>query len=277
MRRHPEVDQSTEQTRLGQPSGANQSSGNSEDLEGPTDGALETSVLGLGWSDVSETDRSNLAALHSVTEAVPVFEARDEVELDVPEASATLRSATFEVDNGDDDETLKRWPVVVLYAGVALAGVLALTLYFTVGSGGRSSVPELVGLGFEQAKSQVQDEGWELVRLEGRLDGSTPGEVVAQSPASGTRIGRGETIEVTVSLGEELVAIPLDLVGLDERQAQIRLGDAGLSVGNIIRENNDYISRDLVIGASEPTALVARGAAVSLRVSLGPPDRAVPD
>ena len=51
--------------------------------------------------------------------------------------------------------------------------------------------------------------------------------MIAQSPAGGTELARGETVTITVSTGKPQVDVP-DVIGLNESSAKSRLKSAGL-------------------------------------------------
>ncbi len=50
-------------------------------------------------------------------------------------------------------------------------------------------------------------------KLDGRQDGSTPGNVIAQDPEAGKSLAENKTVTITVSLGNTLVKVPPDLPG----------------------------------------------------------------
>jgi len=223
-------------------------------------------------------------ALEDLDAAEPAFAdaglgaSPDDPDLDVPTRSSNRRavSPAYEQLEDDADDRLPWWPLVVLV--LLLAGAIAAGVYFFAlgASEETGAVPDLVGVPFDEVATQVQARGWQLERLEGRIDGSAIGSVVSQSPIPGEELEEGETITVTVSLGNEMVEIPSDIVGLSVDQASSRLSSVGLSVGRITEEHSEGLGAGLVVGLNEPTTQKPSGQGVALRVSAGPEDRFVP-
>ena len=96
------------------------------------------------------------------------------------------------------------------------------------------------------------------------------GTVIRTYPVSGSEIGRGATVRLTVSLGKkaDTVNVP-DLSGLGESDAAARIRSSGLSVGNITyvsskKKIGTVVSQDL-----RPHTEANRGAVISFSVSAG--------
>jgi serine/threonine-protein kinase len=121
------------------------------------------------------------------------------------------------------------------YAGVLLvlftaAGYFSFSRF--VRSGG-TEVPELIGLPFEQLAEAVADHGLDYRSKEGseRYDDlMPPGYVLLQSPPAGSLVKRGAMVDVILSLGPQLMAVP-DVRGEALQAAQVTLAAAGLAVG----------------------------------------------
>jgi serine/threonine-protein kinase len=95
-----------------------------------------------------------------------------------------------------------------------------------------------------------------------------PGWVVTQSPAAGTKVGRGRTVRVTLSGGPPLVPVPAAVVGTGLLEAQQLLVQAGLRVGSV-----EATGATLRVTATRPAPgeSVATGAPVTLVVEVVPP------
>lgn len=227
-------------------------------------------------------DTPVVGGLENLEQAEPVFAevpgAPAEHELDVPEPVLTRRAAklAYEEHEDDVDDKLPWWPLLVL--GILIAGAVGAGVYFFALSDTAESaeVPDLIGVSFDQLGEVVSGRGWDIERLEDRIDGAVVGSIVAQSPGPGNRLDDGERLTVTVSLGNEMVEIPSDVIGLTVDQAASRLGTVGLTVGQLSEENNEGLGAGLVIGLDEPTTQMPSGQAVDLRISSGAEDRVVP-
>lgn len=104
----------------------------------------------------------------------------------------------------------------------------------------QAAVPDVVGLTQAQATRALHDVGLKpsLQFVPSQQD--AVGTVVAQARAAGTKLRRGESVQVNVSVGPEqvpLVAVP-DVVGLREREALSQLTSAGFRV-QVLKETTD--------------------------------------
>ncbi len=94
----------------------------------------------------------------------------------------------------------------------------------------QAGVPDLMGREQEQAERLLAERGLSGVFAGGYSDEQpTPGTVVSQAPAPGTRVDKGAEVEATVSLGALTIAVP-DVRGHSVEQAQADLESAGLAV-----------------------------------------------
>ncbi|WP_336716491.1 Stk1 family PASTA domain-containing Ser/Thr kinase [Arthrobacter sp. USHLN218] len=91
-------------------------------------------------------------------------------------------------------------------------------------------VPQVVGLGQEEAVAALQEAGLEAeIAPEAVFDRDVPeGDVAAQSPAEGSVV-RGDTVTLTLSKGPRMVEVP-DFVGEQVDDARQALEDLGFKV-----------------------------------------------
>jgi beta-lactam-binding protein with PASTA domain len=113
------------------------------------------------------------------------------------------------------------------------------------------TVPDVTGLTRESAEARLRDEGLEVAADEQESD-EPEGDVISQSPAGGTRVSRGETVTIVVSIGRPQVDVP-DVVGIGEDRATARLTAAGLTVSRQERPVTDE-SQDGVVIEQRPGA-----------------------
>lgn len=101
------------------------------------------------------------------------------------------------------------------------------------------------------------------------------GKVARQSPEPGGGVEEGASMTVVVSRGPAFIEVP-DLVGRNEQPLVDHLTDAGLSI-EIERVNNEDLATGTILAQSLRAGRVVRGGTeLSLTVSKGPVERAVP-
>lgn len=145
-----------------------------------------------------------------------------------------------------------------------------------VSSGTADTVPNVIGETEVSATSILQGLGY-VVSTVTSTSPQESGTVINQSPASGAALAPGQTVELTVSTGPEVVPM-IDVEGLSVIDAVNALRSAGFEVGSgQIEEASEEIEEGKVI-RTEPVSgsLVPAGTQVMLVVSTGLPTVAVP-
>ena len=239
--------------------------------------AVDGAMAEVGFDVASDLARVGLEDLPTTEPAFAAAVASERA-FDIPTRAVAKRVEVGHMVEADDaDDRLPWWPLLLL--GLMVAGAVAAIVYFTTFAGSQESatVPDLVGVAYEDLGAALSGRGWEIERLEGRENGTEPGTIVRQAPLPGEALDEGEVLTVTVSLGNEMIEIPADVVGLTVEQAETRLGSVGLGVGALTQEHNESLEAGLVIALDEPTTQKPAGEPVALRVSLGPLARVVPD
>ncbi len=123
-------------------------------------------------------------------------------------------------------------------------------------------VPDVVGLTREAAESQITGEGL-VVRVQTEeSEEADEDEVLAQSPAGGTRLERGEGVTITVAEAPEQVDVP-DVTGLSRGEALGVLGNAGLAAAVRERSTTEPAENGVVLDQSPGAGVeVDRGSTV---------------
>ncbi|MEU9658317.1 Stk1 family PASTA domain-containing Ser/Thr kinase [Streptomyces chartreusis] len=87
------------------------------------------------------------------------------------------------------------------------------------------TVPDMEGLPYEKAKSELEDKGFDVQQKTEESD-RNPGVVISQDPESGTELEKGSTITLTVAKEKEQSTVP-DVLGktCDEAKAQMEAND----------------------------------------------------
>ena len=169
-----------------------------------------------------------------------------------------------------------------------LAAVVALVLLGAVGFGvyrlwddwfgaETQPVPDLASATDADLLAIANELGWVLDLREQRQDGTVAGQILSQAPQPGTGLERGGTITVWISLGPELVPIPVNLAGLAVEDAENSLAAVGLSAGEITERYDEEVLQGVVIEVDEMLPQLEQGSRVDLVVSLGPAPRLVPE
>ncbi len=105
----------------------------------------------------------------------------------------------------------------------------------------------------------------------------TSGNVISQSPVAGTQVAAGSAVSVVVSSGPPQVAVP-NVVGLGQAAVSGVLTTAGLVLGSVTQQSSTMVMAGNVISETPiATTLVNVGSAVSVVVSSGPLQVAVPN
>ncbi len=166
---------------------------------------------------------------------------------------------------------------MIVVAAVALGAAGALLVQ-------RNSVPShevpggLVGRPFDEINDHVGEFGWRIDARDVRKDGTDAGEIVSTDPAAGESLKEGDTLHVVRSLGATLVAVPTDLVGKSQEEAEAALTAEGLElVPEVTEQESEDVDEGDVISVGDGQAQVPKGSPISLVVSSGEPSPTVPD
>lgn len=138
-------------------------------------------------------------------------------------------------------------------------------------------VPNVMGVSFADASRKLGDAGFTPAKGESRYHSSAPAEVVlGQNPVPGSIEAQGAKVVLDVSLGQQQSLVPR-IVGLARSEAELRLQNAGLEVGEVIEEQN-AAPRGQVLGSQPAVGTRAPiGSSIDLTVSRGPTSIEVPD
>jgi eukaryotic-like serine/threonine-protein kinase len=138
------------------------------------------------------------------------------------------------------------------------------------------AVPAVVGQDVQTASAKLRDAGLRA-RVVRATSAKPVDQVIAEDPSGGAQAAKGSTVTLTVSRGPGDVTVP-PVDGLDEKQATSALAKAGLVVERTTTESDDAVPSGEAIrtspGAGTP---VAKGSGVTLVLSSGPQQVAVPD
>jgi serine/threonine-protein kinase len=167
-----------------------------------------------------------------------------------------------------------RWPLIAGAVVLGFAAVIAL-LVFVVLPKNQVHVPGVVGQTLDSARVELARAGLE-VDVRRRADRAPANIVFDQAPNPGQKVDDGSAVAVFVSNGPGTVKVP-DVIGLTQTDARRRIRAANLRA-EINQESSANVAEGVVI-RSDPSAgrPVDRESAVTLVVSTGPEQVAVPD
>ena len=170
------------------------------------------------------------------------------------------------------------WRAFLRDVGLILAtfvlGYAISALWLTPGSmfSKDHALPRVLEMPEAKARQELTELGFRP-----RLDGERPndsfpaGTVIWQDPPPGTVLEPNSVVQLVLSTGPALVAVP-DVVGLNVPQASKILAAAGVRVGTI--DSTSAGQEQGVVVATRPASGVGRprGAAIALVVSRGAPE-----
>jgi beta-lactam-binding protein with PASTA domain len=168
--------------------------------------------------------------------------------------------------------------VVAIVAGFSLAYLLVAFVIFPAGVIPRDvKVPNVTGLGFDEAAQRLAQAGFKAEQGEQRYNNSAPKmTVLEQSPPPGAREGVGAKVTLVVSGGQRVVTVPT-VTGMTRGEAQVLLEKEGFEVGDVL-EAPSTSPPGTVIG-TRPAAgsAVSVPSTVSIVLSGGAPAPSMPD
>ncbi|MEU7754053.1 Stk1 family PASTA domain-containing Ser/Thr kinase [Micromonospora sp. NPDC049101] len=163
-------------------------------------------------------------------------------------------------------------------AVVVTLGLVAAIGGWWFGVGRYTDAPQLVSLSKAEAQAQATRAGLTLKYGEPRFDEKAPKDsVLGQSPASASRIVKGGTITLTLSLGPERFPVP-DVIGKEFELAEADLLNVKLVVAKGAARYDDSLPAGVVLDTSPKVGSeVKPGAKITLILSRGRAPVTVPN
>ena len=168
-------------------------------------------------------------------------------------------------------------------AGWVLPVSLLLAAALIVGGAGWAwnglymQMPSVLGLRQSAAVKTLQDDGLTVQVQQDFSSTVGKGQVISTDPGVGTRIRKDSTVTLDVSKGPNRPAVP-SLAGLSLADAEQKLKDAGLAVGQVSRHSSDSVGKGDVISSDPvPGAKQQPNTPIDLVVSSGPAPVDLPD
>lgn len=165
------------------------------------------------------------------------------------------------------------WPWLLLLL-LLVAGGIAAAYLLSRDSGPTTRVPDVVGLQVSAGVRELGQRGY-TAAVEARVGSErTPGVVLSQAPAAGTKLERGEPVTIVVARGPGRSQVP-KVVGLSAARALVRLQAAGLR-GRTARVASRRPKDQVLKQSPAPGTELRKGSEVVLTTSRGPRTGTVP-
>ncbi len=138
-------------------------------------------------------------------------------------------------------------------------------------------MPDIEGISLSQAQEILEEKGLSsTVSDEISHPEVETGYVVSQSPAPERVIRQSREVNLTISLGPEQKEVP-DVLGMQRRQAMIKLEEKGFEVDFIEEYNSDKDQGEVFEQTPDPGYISEQGSAVELKISRGGEPEEMPD
>ena len=168
--------------------------------------------------------------------------------------------------------------ITAIIAVIAAIGVVAFALL----NRGPDTVdmPDVSNKTLQEATSIIENAGFTVGTVSEEYSTSVDsGRVISQNPTASSKQKPGTTVNLTISLGVELVSVP-DLTNMTAAEAKSALADAGLGFEAGAAEHSDTIEKDHVVRQNPVAGQdVAKGSKVTYFLSAGKEEKkvAMPD
>ena len=176
----------------------------------------------------------------------------------------------------------RRNVILAVIGVIAVVAVAAVALFSIFGSGTQTKpVPNLIGLTQEQAIQEIENNGFEVGKVEqGYTSAQDPGLVYEQSPLATRAMPEGSSIDIRVSKGEapaEKVTVP-DLTNLPEDQVEAELAKYNLVGRKGEDQESDSIEKGRVCSQDTPEGTeVNVGETITYHISSGASTAVIPN
>ncbi|MDI6839302.1 MAG: PASTA domain-containing protein [bacterium] len=130
-------------------------------------------------------------------------------------------------------------------------------------------VPKIDGTTLSEAITTLEKSGLEIIVEEERADTIVPeGKIISQQPLPWSIVRKGTLIRVVLSKGPLKIKMP-NLIGMPLDEAEFKLNEIGLSVGEVKYEISDSAPNSIILSSPGPNEFVEKGKIVDLIVSRG--------
>lgn len=143
------------------------------------------------------------------------------------------------------------------------------TVTITVSKGVQKvTVPNVAGKSQSIAESTLKNTGLKVSVNESYSNTVAAGNVISQSPSSGSSVNKNSTVTITVSKGAEKVKVP-NVTGKSESAATSALKNAGFKISIKQDYSNTVTSGNVISQSPSAGSSVAKNSTVTITVSMG--------
>ena len=141
-----------------------------------------------------------------------------------------------------------------------------------------ATVPNVEGLTENAATAALTEAKFTVGNVAQQTsDTVTTGRVVSQEPASGSSVAEGSPVNLVISSGPPVVAVP-NVEGLTQDAAATAIAGAKLKVGTVAQQTSNTVAAGKITSQDPPSgSSVAQGSPVDLVISAGPQMVPVPN
>lgn len=153
-------------------------------------------------------------------------------------------------------------------SGKKVAKGTVIEVVFSSGESEKGEVPDVVGSTEQDARSLIEDEGYECtIQYKDCEDENDQGKVISQYPKEGSELKKKKNVIIYVGKRvDKPVSVP-SVVGLKIESAKSMLQNEGFKVNAIYQEDN--VNKDIVIRQDPNNTTAKKGSTVTLIVSKG--------
>lgn len=161
----------------------------------------------------------------------------------------------------------KLW--LTLFTLLAIFGGAGSGWWFSTGPGGLSLIPDLSGRTLGAAIAALEPLSVIVEQAQENSATIPEGEVSRTEPASGSRIFKGTTVTIYLSLGPRQLSVP-EARGFSSQAAKALLSDSGFTPGSVQNFFSSEPNGQVFALSAEVGAILNQGSVIDIFVSLGP-------
>ncbi|WP_040802221.1 Stk1 family PASTA domain-containing Ser/Thr kinase [Nocardia concava] len=178
-----------------------------------------------------------------------------------------------------EDSPRKRTALIAILAVAAIAAVAGLVWMLVGGSHpDQVAVPDVANQNYQLAQRDLEKAGFTVAIQQKNDPKVAQGNVIATQPLGGSRVAKGSTVTLQVSLGPQLVPVP-KLAGLTQQQAEQTLNSQGLRLNPDIKKQTSSVEEKDKVVAQSPDGgqKIDSDGQVTITIGTGPDKVRVPD